>query len=200
MNRDTLKERQRQLREDLILDTAHELLLEQGYAEMSMDDLASRVGVSKATLYQHFPSKEELAVRVIVRSMGQGERYIASQDPQLPALQRLEQIMRHAIERRADLRTAKIRISPLCIKQHPLYIAQYNRMVLALTSLVEEAKTAGDIRADLPTQIVVRTLLSLVRDADYEDLVLSGETTLGELSGLLAQIFFKGIQPRTLSA
>src|SRR4028118_2171798 len=98
MSRLTLRQRQRQLREDAILDAAHELMVSQGYAEMSMDDLAAQVGISKATLYQHFASKEELAVNVIVRGMRQGEEFIANLDPAVPAIQRLEQVMRNGIE------------------------------------------------------------------------------------------------------
>ncbi len=72
MNRVSLRERQRQVREDTILDIAHELMVTQGYANMSMDDLAGKVGISKATLYQHFPSKEEVAINVIGRGMRRG--------------------------------------------------------------------------------------------------------------------------------
>jgi AcrR family transcriptional regulator len=45
-----------------ILDAAIELLLEQGLHAMSMDDVAQRAGVSKATIYRWWPSKELLAL------------------------------------------------------------------------------------------------------------------------------------------
>lgn len=44
----------------LILDVGRELFLAQGYADTSMDQVTARSGVSKATLYNHFPSKEKL--------------------------------------------------------------------------------------------------------------------------------------------
>ena len=72
MNRVSLRERQRQVREDTILDIAHELMVTRGYANTSMDDHAGQVGISKATLYQHFPSKEELAITVIGRGTRRG--------------------------------------------------------------------------------------------------------------------------------
>ncbi|MFL5699301.1 MAG: helix-turn-helix domain-containing protein, partial [Ktedonobacteraceae bacterium] len=56
----TLKERQRQEREALILQAAEEVLIEKGYHEMSMDEIAARVGISKGTVYLHFASKEDL--------------------------------------------------------------------------------------------------------------------------------------------
>ena len=45
-----------------ILAAAMELLLDQGLHAMSMDDVARRAGVSKATIYRWWPSKERLAL------------------------------------------------------------------------------------------------------------------------------------------
>ena len=45
-----------------ILDAAGELLLQRGLAAVSMDEVAERAGVSKATIYRWWPSKELLAV------------------------------------------------------------------------------------------------------------------------------------------
>lgn len=45
-----------------ILATAVQILLEQGLTSMSMDDLAKRAGVSKATIYRWWASKELLAL------------------------------------------------------------------------------------------------------------------------------------------
>jgi AcrR family transcriptional regulator len=48
-----------------ILDTARPHLLRSGYSALTMDDLAGEVGMSKKTLYQHFPSKDALVGEVI---------------------------------------------------------------------------------------------------------------------------------------
>jgi len=48
-----------------ILDAARYLFLEQGYGSTSMDGVAKRAGVSKATLYVHFDSKERLFAEVV---------------------------------------------------------------------------------------------------------------------------------------
>jgi AcrR family transcriptional regulator len=45
-----------------ILEAAAELLLERGLAEVSMDAVAERAGVSKATIYRWWPTKETLAL------------------------------------------------------------------------------------------------------------------------------------------
>lgn len=45
-----------------ILDSAAELLLEKGLAAVSMDAVAAQAGVSKATIYRWWPTKETLAL------------------------------------------------------------------------------------------------------------------------------------------
>src|SRR5947209_10098101 len=67
----SLKEKQRQEREALILQAAEEILAEKGYHETSMDEIAARVGVAKGTVYLHFPSKEELVIAIFERSLQQ---------------------------------------------------------------------------------------------------------------------------------
>jgi AcrR family transcriptional regulator len=45
-----------------VLDAAAELLLERGLSAVSMDAVAERAGVSKATIYRWWPTKEALAL------------------------------------------------------------------------------------------------------------------------------------------
>lgn len=51
----------------LVLDAAAELFREQGYGGTSMDAVATRAGVSKATVYAHFATKAHLFAAVIRR-------------------------------------------------------------------------------------------------------------------------------------
>lgn len=48
-----------------IVSVAKELFFQEGYAGTSMAQIAARVGGSKATLYNHFTSKEELLLAVV---------------------------------------------------------------------------------------------------------------------------------------
>lgn len=56
----SLRERQRSFRESEILRVASEMLHEGACQTLNMDVLSRRLGISKATLYAHFSSKEEL--------------------------------------------------------------------------------------------------------------------------------------------
>ena len=58
------KERARKEREKLILDHADDLLRFNGYLGLNLDELAKRIEYSKATIYNHYSSKEDLVLGV----------------------------------------------------------------------------------------------------------------------------------------
>ena len=51
-----------------IVDVATQVFSEFGFERTSMSEICARVGGSKATLYNHFASKEELFIEVVFRS------------------------------------------------------------------------------------------------------------------------------------
>lgn len=57
-----------------ILDTAFRLFRTQGFDKTSVSEITANVGGSKATIYSHFPSKEELFVECM---MAAAESYMA---------------------------------------------------------------------------------------------------------------------------
>lgn len=77
--------RQLELREEAILNAAHQLLGRLGYEEMTMDVVAAEVGIAKASLYKHFPSKEKLAARTMTRLFDRTIARLHELDPALRA-------------------------------------------------------------------------------------------------------------------
>jgi AcrR family transcriptional regulator len=49
----------------LVLDTTADLVAELGVERTSIDEVASRSGVAKSTIYRHFPSKQVLVVEAV---------------------------------------------------------------------------------------------------------------------------------------
>lgn len=56
-------------REQLILDTAREVLASDGYQAFSMERIASEIEYSKGTIYNHFKSKEDILTTMCCESM-----------------------------------------------------------------------------------------------------------------------------------
>lgn len=68
MGTSTRKQREVEQREQRLLDTARAMLIEQGFAGLSMDRLAEATEYSKGTVYQHFSTKEDLVTALAVQS------------------------------------------------------------------------------------------------------------------------------------
>ncbi len=65
----TRKQREVHERELLLLDVARKMLVENGYAGLSMDRLAEATEYSKGTIYQHFSTKEDLVTALALQTM-----------------------------------------------------------------------------------------------------------------------------------
>ena len=55
-------------RRDEILRTATDLFSEKGYHELTMEEIAEEIGVSKGTIYNYFSSKENLYLEILRES------------------------------------------------------------------------------------------------------------------------------------
>src|SRR5260221_5554576 len=96
MTKQSYKDRERQRRENEILNCAEQLFVERGYANLNMDDLANGVGISKPTLYQHFKSKDDLAVRILLRSYQAMDDFL-TRPLEGPAIERLIGLIRRSL-------------------------------------------------------------------------------------------------------
>jgi AcrR family transcriptional regulator len=65
-------------RAEVIVDAARRLFLAPGFAGVSMDDLARELGMSKKTIYRHFPDKRSLLTAVLDRQFAAIERALAA--------------------------------------------------------------------------------------------------------------------------
>lgn len=89
-----------------ILAVAKVLFADKGYHGVSVDELAKRLGVSPAVLYQHFDSKEALYDAVLDDIAGQRESYIeaalSGPDDFGSVLRRIAHIYAESVERDPD--------------------------------------------------------------------------------------------------
>jgi TetR/AcrR family transcriptional regulator, cholesterol catabolism regulator len=81
---------------DRILDVAELLFQDRGYAAVSMRDIAEATGVRQASLYYHFPSKEQLFVSV--RERGFERHRVGLQN----AFERADKELRSQLQAAAD--------------------------------------------------------------------------------------------------
>jgi AcrR family transcriptional regulator len=193
----SLRDRQRQLREEAILETANRLLSEKGYQGMTMDDLANRVGIAKGSLYQHFRSKDELVGVALVAFMNRISDHISTLPPSQPAIERLKLTFRNAFTLRfregfPDILSMKQLIKD-SLTNHPEYVASANRFGSALAGLFEMAKKQGDIAQDIPTDVLVFAAIGRMRDPELDALIAEGRIRADDVVELQVQLFLGGV-------
>ena len=70
-----LKQQERQIREDLIIDAARTVFGTKTYDRVSMNEIARVAGIAKSSIYTYFPNQEALFVEASCRDT---ERFVAS--------------------------------------------------------------------------------------------------------------------------
>ncbi len=166
----SLKERQRQEREELILQALEDILLEKEYQDASMDEIAARVGIAKGTLYLHFARKEDLVVALVEREMqrflGVIEDATASSTTARATLEAILRAMHTGLRgKRFQLLSALVENmdsrKQLLEKKDKLHSSK-ERISYAITQLLEQGKAVGEFDRAMPTEVMLNTFFALI--------------------------------------
>lgn len=161
----SLRERRRKQLRDEILQAAGALLNEKGYAAMSMDELASRIGISKPTLYSHFTTKEDLIVAAIMSWFDRIEEMVQSDATPRKPLQQLTFVLRTVV--RIQIDAGMLAPRPWApeifhlLRQRGEVHARLQQFGVAVADLVQAGIRSGEINALLDPDVVVRAFFAL---------------------------------------
>ena len=197
-----LKERQRQERAELILETAASILSDKGYHDTSMDEIAAQVGVAKGTLYQHFASKEDLVLALFAREIERTQQMVdqTMNDPG-SAREKLEKLLvwmyqRFSRQNRQLLWTIHDTIGKTALEER-LHVREHTgRLYPAIESLFRAGQEAGEFARSCSTAVMLASFLSLLSPRGYEVVQEREQMTPEELAHQVARIFFEGINAR----
>jgi AcrR family transcriptional regulator len=93
------KAREREERKTLILQCTKELIVERGVEAVSMQDIARRAELGKATLYLYFPSKEAIFEEIFLEAGGYFTEYVESRlSPGISGLEAIKTLWASYIE------------------------------------------------------------------------------------------------------
>lgn len=167
-----------------IVAAAREHFFAHGFRGVTMDDLASELGMSKKTLYASFPSKTALLRAVLLDKITSVESDLdaimaqASEDPMGVLEQLLASMQRHTEEIQPpfvrDIRRESPELFQLVEERRRAMIQRYFGQIFAA------GRRAGSIRRDVSTELVVEILLGAVQaimnPAKIEELGLTPKT------------------------
>lgn len=190
-----------QAREDAIIQAVNRLLAEKGFDLMTVDEVAADVGIAKASLYKHFPSKEALAAAAMVRLL---ERALAVIDQQgaregLRAVERLMAMSRWALEMQlaGEMPTVPSQNSSLRAEllAHKAYLELLMQVSDRLGAWIIQAQSDGDIDPTLPPELVLYTIYARACDPVPAYLKAGGAFTDAQIVELVQRTCWNGLKP-----
>jgi AcrR family transcriptional regulator len=177
-----------------ILKAAADLLLDQGGGQVSMDAVANRAGVSKATIYRWWPSKERLALEALLEwaSAGSPPKDTGSLRGDLLALVRP---WVRDIRRRQFGRVLASLINEA--QSNPCFAADYHRHYLEPRREPMQAAFARAIdRGEAPARLNIDVALDLVYGPLYHRLLQGHVPLTDRFAQQVVDIALNGILHR----
>lgn len=187
-------------REDAIVQAVNRLLAEKGFDLMTVDEVAADVGIAKASLYKHFPSKEDLAAAAMVRVVGLAQAFLASLPPDAQPLAQLKAMVRWMLElqlagempslphQNSSLRTT--------LMNNKAYLDGLVLVSDQIGGWIERAQKDGSLSASIPPILVLYTLYARACDPVLEFLRAGGQHSDEEIIELVIRTCFEGLCAR----
>ena len=194
----SFKQQQLIVRENAIVDATNNLLAKKGFEMMTMDEVAAEVGIAKASLYKHFPSKEALAAAAMIRLLENTLAFVRGLSSDQAALDQLKSVLQWALEIRikGGLPTLPSENTSLreTLLNNTRYISRLMDLNELMGQLIERAKSDGTIRKDLPTEVVLFTIYARSCDPTLDYLRMGDQYTEEQVIGFLMSTCFDGLQ------
>jgi AcrR family transcriptional regulator len=174
-----------------VLDAASELLTEVGYEKMSMEEVASRAGVHKTTVYRRWPTKAKLVFDAV--SM-QAEVNIPMPDSG-NLLTDLEALARNVVanlesasggQRARTLVAAAATSNELTEGMHAFWAHRF----AASAKVIEQAIERGELPPDSDPNLIIQTLVGPI----WLRALLTGEPISTEFADQIAALVTAGAE------
>jgi AcrR family transcriptional regulator len=177
-----------------ILDSTLSLLKEMGFNDLSIEGIATRAGVGKATVYRWWPNKAALVIDaflVVVEPELRFPKGDSARDTIRQQMRRLTRLMR------GELGTVLATIVGAGQSQPEMLEAVRKNWVeprrKEARALVQKAQKSGEIRDDIPAD----TILDILYGSLYYRLLIGHAVTDGALVDAVFEIASSGIQRAT---
>lgn len=195
----TLRERRKALLRDEILEATHQLMAERGYAAMSMDDLAARVGVSKPTLYNQFPTKDDLVAAMAMQLIERTFSHVAAASTASP-LERLLRFLHTSVSLQIAHRTSTMQLwLPEVLDilaRHASSRDKLCRVDEIIVATIREAMAAGEIDPALDVASLVRVFFAMNISPSMSRLSIADDPDPEQLADTVVEVLRRGLAPR----
>ena len=189
-----------QAREDAIIHVVNRLLAEKGFDAMTVDEVAAQVGIAKASLYKHFPSKEDLAAAAMVHVMRRAQNHLKHLPPEASPLDKLRTVVRWTMELKLGGEMPSLPSQNSSLRATLMGNADYMNGLIEVSDQlgewIEAAQELGSINPQLPAIAILYTLYARACDPVLEFLKMGGQHTDAEIIDLVLSTCFDGLNAR----
>ena len=198
----SFKEQMLQAREDAIIRTVNGLLANKGFEAMTVDEVAASVGIAKASLYKHFPSKEDLAAAAMVRVMERARAFLDSLQghPERAPIEQLRAVARWTMEVQlaGEMPSLPSENSSLraSLTTNKAYVDGLMDVSERLGHWITQAQADGSLNNKLPPIAVLYTLFARACDPVLGFLKGSGQHSNEEIIEMVLSTCFDGLKSR----
>ncbi|MET3378675.1 MULTISPECIES: TetR/AcrR family transcriptional regulator [Variovorax] len=196
----SFKEQMLQAREEAIVQTANRLLAEKGFESMTVDEVAATVGIAKASLYKHFPSKEDLAAAAMVRIMQRTLDFLAAVPAENKPVDKLRAVVRWAMQMQlaGEMPSLPHQNSSLraALMNNRGYLDRLVTISDQLGGWIQTAQADGSLNPKLPAIAVLYTLFARACDPVLGFLKAGGLQTDEQIVELVLATCFDGLAAR----
>ena len=157
------------VRRDAFLDVAQRLVQTKGYEAMSIQDVLDELEASKGAFYHYFDSKQALLQAVVERFADGAMASLAPvlDDPDLPALTKLERVFAGIASLKADQKELMLAIIEVWNSDGNAIVREKVRrlseriMIPLFTAVVQQGLDEGTLQVDSP-DLTAAVLVSLM--------------------------------------
>jgi AcrR family transcriptional regulator len=196
----SFKEQMLRAREEAIIRTVYLLLADKGFEAMTVDEVAASVGIAKASLYKHFPSKEDLAAAAMVSVMRRAQDFIATLPADAAPVDNLRAVVRWTMEVKLagempslPSQNSKLRAALIGNRD---YMNGLMEVSDALGTWIEAAQAQGAINPSIPAIAILYTVYARACDPVLEFLKMGGQHTDEQIIELVMVTCFDGLNAR----
>ena len=189
-------------REDAIVSAVNRLLAEKGFDAMTVDEVAAEVGIAKASLYKHFPSKEDLAAAAMVRVMERARAFLDSLEGRAGSspIDQLRAVARWTMEvqlagEMPSLPSANSSLRA-SLTTNKAYVDGLMDVSERLGGWITQAQADGSLNNTLPPIAVLYTLFARACDPVLGFLKGSGQYSNEDIIDMVLVTCFDGLKSR----
>jgi AcrR family transcriptional regulator len=203
MARLSFREQVLRVREDAIVASVNRLLAEKGFDLMTVDEVAADVGIAKASLYKHFPSKEALAASAMVRLLQRTKAVVEEQGarPEASAVDRLQAVTRWALQVQLAGEMPSLPSQNSSLRAELMANKAYLEMLMdvseRLGTWIAQAQADGDIEPALPPELVLYTVYARACDPVPAFLKAGGQYSDEQIVEMVLATCMNGLRRRT---